>query len=828
MLRVQDWLPYNRGALEQRQLEPRDRHAVRRRTARCTWPASRSAAAARTRATTDQTQIVKISFNVQDECLTDTAAPNASHDVTGQAYPGQAEHVRQQGHAQADGNRHRLRRHQVDRVPRAGHDRLAALHGCGHFTHGEEVQRSSTARRTTRTTSPRSRRPRSRSSRSTTTTAPTATAADGGQPGPARLLRRLRHAHADGDRRRDRLRRRQTIEYRVNGGAYTRVHRAGRVQHAGHATTSTTARPTRSTTRRRSRRSRSGSSPARAARSARSDEFDGTTLGSQWQRHTRNGGTPLSALHVRRRRAAHADGRLRARRGQRPRRRVGPVNFIGQDLAALGTNWTAETEFTVKYTGGWQNTGLVIWNGDNNFVRSSITHSLTAGNIYVEQSKDNPTSTEGARSRPAATSRSCPNNDQAVTIRMRYGARQRRPTPSPSQYRVMAPAGIAMADWANFGGIAGNFVDLNPSGGARRDATGSRIGVITAVELPGHEPAPTPTRARRAPCEVNYFRVTPDPVTCETDAPTTTATLDPAAPATGDTYDRSVKVSLVGDRRRHRRRGRREDRVPHHHQRHGRRLDDAEQQRRRQPVRERGHGRQQRHAPRRVPLDGQGGQHGDDEVRHLQGPAAGVRSLGRVRRHGRSCRAGSVTRATAARPPRARSRRRSPAASCTCRRTTSRSTPPTPTTSVGPINFLGQDLPALGNNWTVGDAVHRPVPWRLAERGPGRLERGQQLLPLHAHPQPQPRRSSSSSSKDNPSIDRGRARTRPAATANILADEHRSGHDQDALHGASTAPTRVQAQYQVVAPAAPRQRRLGRLPGRQRRSGPQPERWRAS
>ncbi len=74
------------------------------------------------------------------------------------------------------------------------------------------------------------------------------------------------------------------------------------------------------------------------------------------------------------------------------------MNFIGQDLAALGTNWQVETEFTVKYTGGWQNTGLIIWNGDNNFVRTSITHSLTAGNIYVEQSKDNPSTTEGARS----------------------------------------------------------------------------------------------------------------------------------------------------------------------------------------------------------------------------------------------------------------------------------------------------------------------------------------------------------------------------------------------------------------------------------------------
>ena len=31
-----------------------------------------------------------------------------------------------------------------------------------------------------------------------------------------------------------------------------------------------------------------------------------------------------------------------------------------------------------------------------------------------------------------------------------------------AQYRVMAPASIAMADWANFGGSQ-TFVDLNPA-----------------------------------------------------------------------------------------------------------------------------------------------------------------------------------------------------------------------------------------------------------------------------------------------------------------------------------------------------------------------------
>ena len=96
------------------------------------------------------------------------------------------------------------------------------------------------------------------------------------------------------------------------------------------------------------------------------------------------------------------------------------MNFIGQDLAALGTNWQVETEFTVKYTGGWQNTGLIVWNGDNNFFRSSITHDLNGGHIYVEQSKDNPSSTEGARSQAGSNITIAPTKTDAVTIRMRY------------------------------------------------------------------------------------------------------------------------------------------------------------------------------------------------------------------------------------------------------------------------------------------------------------------------------------------------------------------------------------------------------------------------
>ena len=84
---------------------------------------------------------------------------------------------------------------------------------------------------------------------------------------------------------------------------------------------------------------------------------------------------------------------------------------------------------TVEHNGGWQGVGLMLWQADNNFFRSTITHSLSDGTIYVEQSKDNPTTAEGARVqaggnvsiRPAA---------EPVTIRMRYVREDGARTPS--------------------------------------------------------------------------------------------------------------------------------------------------------------------------------------------------------------------------------------------------------------------------------------------------------------------------------------------------------------------------------------------------------------
>ena len=84
MLRVHDWLPYNAAGSTNAELQqPRDRHAVRPRRRALHGAASRSAAAATSINAGQQTQIVKIEFNVQDECLADTQAPNVSHELDG-------------------------------------------------------------------------------------------------------------------------------------------------------------------------------------------------------------------------------------------------------------------------------------------------------------------------------------------------------------------------------------------------------------------------------------------------------------------------------------------------------------------------------------------------------------------------------------------------------------------------------------------------------------------------------------------------------------------------------------------------------------------------
>ena len=234
----------------------------------------------------------------------------------------------------------------------------------------------------------------------------------------------------------------EKIEYRVNGGAYTtyttpvafNTPGVYDVDYRATDKVNNTSEPKRI-----SFRILSGA----GCTQARSDEFDGTTLGSKWIRHTRSGGTPTEGALA----PTLAGGVLTMPTNNfeldsnSATTALGPVNFIGQDLAALGNNWSVETQLTAEFTGGWQHTGLIVWNGDNNFFRATITHDLNGGNMFVEQSKDNPSSTEGARVQAGGSVTISPTK-VPVTIRMRYTRTDGSNTVA-AQYRVVAPANLA-------------------------------------------------------------------------------------------------------------------------------------------------------------------------------------------------------------------------------------------------------------------------------------------------------------------------------------------------------------------------------------------------
>ncbi|HEX6022884.1 MAG TPA: ThuA domain-containing protein, partial [Solirubrobacter sp.] len=486
-----------------------------------------------------QTQIVKISFNVQDECLTDETAPNTSHQLSGQPYPDEPNTyvnsatltltATDVGCAGVDGIEYRIN----------GATDWTPYTEPVHFT-GEQVNDYTVEYRA------KDRKDNVSAVKTATfkvlkiddETAPTTNAtAEGSKDqrdyfvgsATVTITATDNETGAGVDK----------IEYRVNGGDWTTYETPIAFNAPGDYSVDYRATDKVQNTSEIKTLSFKILSGAGCTQ-ARSDEFNGPTLGSQWLKHTRNGGTPDSDL-------SFADGKLTIKTADfeidaaSATTSVGPINFIGQDLNSLGENWEVETQFTVRFNGGWQNASLAVWQADNNFFRTSITHSLNDGSIYTEQSKDNPTTAEGARVQSGGNATILPNSSQPVTIRMRM-ARVNGANSVTAQYRIIAPESVASPDWVNFGATNATWnnsggLQLNPTGGPRRDAPGSRIGIMVQSNFPG-TPGSFAYQGTPGTVEVDYFRVTPDPVTCETDAPTTTATLDPAAPATGDTYNR--------------------------------------------------------------------------------------------------------------------------------------------------------------------------------------------------------------------------------------------------------------------------------------------------
>src|SRR5690606_1354071 len=114
----------------------------------------------------------------------------------------------------------------------------------------------------------------------------------------------------------------------------------------------------------------------------------------------------------------------------------------------------------------------------------TITNSLTAGQrtIYIESSKDNPTSPEGDRVQAGGNRNILVGGTpQPVTIKMRF-TRPAGADQLSAQYEIVAPESAATDGWVDFPAQNNSWLnsggwDLNPAGGPRRDSEGSRIGL---------------------------------------------------------------------------------------------------------------------------------------------------------------------------------------------------------------------------------------------------------------------------------------------------------------------------------------------------------------
>ena len=316
MLRVNDWLPYNSGATSAAQnaslvigsqFGADGQLYLARFSVGCCRDGTSAA---------NQTSIVKISFNVQDECLTDTSAPTTAHEVTGQAYPDTpGTYV----------NTAKLKLTATD-------SGCAGVKNIEYRVNGEADWHAYSSELTYDTAGTFNVEYRSTDKKDNVsavktatftvlkindTTAPTANATTSGNVdqrgyfvGSANLT-----ITATDDEFGSGV---HTIEYRVNGGAYNLYTQPVAFNAPGtydidYRATDKVANTSAPKT--ISFRILSGA----GCSTSKSDEFDGTTLGSQWIRHTRNGGTPTEgalAPTLVRRAAEPADGELRARRQQ--------------------------------------------------------------------------------------------------------------------------------------------------------------------------------------------------------------------------------------------------------------------------------------------------------------------------------------------------------------------------------------------------------------------------------------------------------------------------------------------------------------------------------
>ena len=241
----------------------------------------------------------------------------------------------------------------------------------------------------------------------------------------------------------------------------------------------------------------------------RSDEFDGTEICSALAATRATAARPPRARWHRRlpaRPAAPADERLEidARRDlARPDQlhRPGP-HCAGQQLAGGDGS-------SPPVRGGWQNIGLVVWQADGNFSRSTLTHSLSSGRSTSSSPRTRRRDHgEGTRARPMAATPADPaEQHRPVTIKMRYtrvdGSKRR------GQFQVVARRSErGLGQFRNSRRRSGACSSTRRAGPAVTPPE-PRIGLISAGNLPGMTGA-NPSKGTRPIAKVDYFRIAPD------------------------------------------------------------------------------------------------------------------------------------------------------------------------------------------------------------------------------------------------------------------------------------------------------------------------------
>jgi plastocyanin len=471
----------------------------------------------------DLTQIVKIEFNVQDECLEDTQPPNVSHAVAGQAHPTEPDTYVIGG--LEDSARLTVTANDVGcagvdqveyRVNSDAEEDWQPYTGQVPFTEAGEFAVDYRATDDFGNTS------------QIGTATFTVVEANDTQP-PAVEATVSGSQNEDGDyvesatltlEATDEISGIESIEHSVNGGAFVETSFDGSnlsestevdFDEEGEYTVEYRATDTSGNTSVLAEVSFTVV-PGDGCVGVRSDEFDGDMLDAARWTTVRNplenppvvGGGMLTLPIL-----DEIDGT-----------RTGPFSFVGQQVPE--GDWSATTRLTVDPNASWQQAGLIVWQSDGNFIKVVFGRDANSGARRFELTSDNPTDVRQVGPNVAATG---------------FPATG----PVTAWIRVVREGNVIRGEFApDVAGEPGTFmpfastrpVDTTPP----REGPGVLVGPYAGSDI---EAAPYDNTA-----SFDFVRIEPDEQNCpdDTTPPETTAQLNGADPE--PSYEGPVEVTL--------------------------------------------------------------------------------------------------------------------------------------------------------------------------------------------------------------------------------------------------------------------------------------------